>query len=400
MVMASFAAAKLWPLMPNWTNGVRESLSWATDVTQSPSTAVTHHRAYRLGPRREFAFDVLVGGQENRVADMLLAGHRGEWLVPVMPDVQRLSVAVEVGDELIACRTEGFDFVAGGRAVIFSSLHGWEVVEIDAVEADGLALRLPATRDFAAGSRLLPIRRGWIRDGAEALMLTDRVSRRTLEIEIAEPCDWPALPETAGYRGEQVLDVRPDASDDPGHAFAGLRQTVDYGVAIPLVADLPRLTLRTQRDSWKLFGRVEQARHRSLLYSLRGRLSPIWVPSWCDDLRLVSPIAGGSLSLSVEWAGYTQFGLGRPNRRDVRIELTDGSVHNRRITASSDAGSSEVLTLDAPIDGASISPGRIRQVSFLALCTLASDTVEINHLTDADGAAKTTTGWQAVVSDA
>lgn len=397
MVMASFATAKLWPIMPNWKNGVRESLTWGTDVAQSSSTAATQHRSYRLAPRRELTFDVLVGGQEHRVAEMLLAGHRGEWLVPFMPDVQRLPAPVEIGDELVACRTSGFDFMDGGRAVLFAGLHAWEVVEIERLESDHLALRQPVTREFAAGARLLPLRRGWIRDGAEALMLTDRVSRRTFEVEISEPCDWPALPAAVEYLGTRVLDLRPDASDDPSHAFAGLRESIDYGVAMPAVSDLPGIALRTQRDSWKLFGRAEHTRHRALLYALRGRQHPIWVPSWCDDLRPVLPIPGGSASLSVEWAGYTQFGLGRPNRRDVRIELTDGSVHYRRILAAVESGSSEELTLDVPIDGDSIAPRKIRQISFIALCTLASDTVEINHLTDADGTAKTVTGWQAVV---
>lgn len=400
MVRASFVTAKPWPLMPNWKNGVRESLTWGTDVAQSAATGATRHRSYRLGPRRELAFDVLAAGQENRVVDMLLAGHRGEWLVPVMPDVQRLPHTVRAGDQRIPCRTAGFDFVAGGLAVLSAGLRDWEVIELDAVEPDHVSLRVPVKRAFLAGTRLLPVRRGWIRDGAEASMLSDRVSRRTLEVEISEPCDWPALPVAVEYLGSRVLDVRPDASDDPSHAFAGLRESVDYGVAPPYVADLPGISLRTQRDSWKLFGRAEHTWHRSLLYTLHGRLHPIWVPSWNDDLRPVLPIAGGSVSLSVEWAGYTQFGFGRPNRRDVRIELTDGAVHYRRVLASVETGSNEALTLDAPLDAASVAPGRIRQVSFLALCTLASDTTEINHLTDADGVALSTTGWQSVVPNA
>ncbi|PBJ83702.1 hypothetical protein CMZ84_04220 [Lysobacteraceae bacterium NML93-0399] len=342
---------------------------------------------------------MLAGGQESRVADMLLAGHRGEWLLPIWPDVQHVGSPVETGDELVSCRTAGFDFASGGRALLYADLHRWEVVSVSAIESDHLLLSSPVTGAFARGARLLPLRRGWVRDGSEAVMLTDRVSRRTLEVDIAEPCDWPVLAGGAEYLGTRVLDVRPDASDDPSHAYAGLRESVDFGIAMPVVADLPGITLRTQRDSWKLFGRSEHSWFRSLLYSLRGRQRRIWVPSWCDDLRPALPIAAGSASVAIEWAGYTHFALGRPNRRDIRIQLLDGTVYYRRIIDSLDAGSIEILTLDAALDGAGISVHQIRQVSFLSMAALASDATEINHLTDADGTARATTGWQAVVPD-
>ena len=38
-------------------------------------------------------------------------------------------------------------------------------------------------------------------------------------------------------------------------------------------------------------------------------------------------------------------------------------------------------------------------ISFLAMCQLASDTVQIAHITDADGVAQASTPWQAVKHD-
>ncbi|WP_428999856.1 hypothetical protein, partial [Stenotrophomonas maltophilia] len=81
-----------------------------------------------------------------------------------------------------------------------------------------------------------------------------------------------------------------------------------------------------------LWGRAEHTWFRSLLYTLGGRRTPIWVPSYASDLKPVAAVAGGSTSLSVEWAGYTLFGKGQPNRKDVLIELRDGTKLCRRIT--------------------------------------------------------------------
>ena len=83
---------------------------------------------------------------------------------------------------------------------------------------------------------------------------------------------------------------------------------------------------------------------------------PIWLPSFAADLQPTAAVAGSSKTLVVEWAGYAQFGLNKPNRKDVRIELTDGTVLYRRITAASQLDNAETLTLDTALASTSIAP--------------------------------------------
>lgn len=389
---------KIWPVTPDWSSSVQETLSWLSDVMVASATAVSQHRGLRIGPRRSFIFELLADGQERRVADMLLAGHRGAWLLPIWPDVQVVGAHAEAA-EFIACKTPGFDFVAGGKALLWAAVNRWEIVQIDTVEALGLALAAPLVGDWPAGTRLYPLRRARVQDSAEEILRTDTTSRRGIAFDIAEACDWPALVSPTTYLSHLVLDVRPDESDDPTASYAGLLQTVDYDTSLPVVHDLPGLALRAQQSHWKLWSRAEHTWFRSLLYTLGGRRTPIWVPSFASDLKPVAAVAGGSTALSVEWAGYTLFGKDKANRKDVCIELIDGTKHYRRITNAVEVGDTETLTLSASLDGASVAPGKIRAISFMALSTLASDEVEIEHTTDQDGEATSTTGWQAVVPD-
>jgi hypothetical protein len=388
---------RIWPVPPDWSNGVRESLTFGTDVLTASATAVTQHRSYRASPRRVFSFETLAGGQNRRVADMLLAGWGGAWQLPIWPDVQWLGAPLAAGASAVPCVTAGFDFVAGGKALLYSAVSAWEVVTIDTIAADHLALAGATSAAFAAGSRLYPLRRARVQGGAEERLYNDEVGRRSLSFNIDEPCDWPTLTGGVAYLGHDVLTVRPDERDDPAASVSRLEQGVDYGAALPLVHDLPGIALRVQQSSWALAGRAAHSWFRSLLYTRCGRLVPIWVPSFAADLKPAAAIAGGDTALPVEWAGYTLFGLGKPNRRDLRIELTDGTVFYRRVTAAAEAGGTETLALSASLDAASIAPERIRAVSFMALCTLASDETTIDHATDADGLATATTGWQAVV---
>lgn len=388
-----------WTITPDWTTGVQESLAWSTDVMQATATAVTQHRSLRGVPRRSFSFEILEGGQERRAADMLLAGHRGLWQLPIWPDVQWLSASLDAGVDEVPCATAGYDFVEGGKALLYTSVNTWEIATVDAINADSLTLSAATAAAYGPGSRLYPLRLARVQNGAEEALYNDAVSHRALTFEIAEPCDWPLLTDPTTYLGHMALDVRPDESTDPTSSYSRLLQTVDYGVGLPVVHDLPNVALRAQQSHWKLFGRAQHTWFRSLLYTLDGRRVPIWVPSFATDLQPTAAIAGSSKTLVVEWAGYAQFGLNRPNRKDVRIELVDGTVLYRRITAASQLDNAETLTLDTALASTSIAPEYIRQISFMALCTLASDDLELDHATDQDGLATCTTGWQAVVPD-
>ena len=101
---------RIWPVPPDWSAGVQEQLAWATDIVWSSGTAVSQHRGLRIGPRRSFTFEVLANGQDRRVADMLLAGYSGPWLLPVWPDVQWLTAPLAAGVTEVPCTTNGFDF--------------------------------------------------------------------------------------------------------------------------------------------------------------------------------------------------------------------------------------------------------------------------------------------------
>ncbi|ODU53476.1 MAG: hypothetical protein ABS98_00595 [Lysobacteraceae bacterium SCN 69-48] len=391
---------RLWPLTPDWSEPVTEGLAWGTSVNVASATGVSVHEAYQLGPQRSFTFEAAAARRGDRqLADALLAGHRGAWLLPIFPDVQRLTSAVDAGDEYIPCRTDGFDFVAGGRAVLWASPTQWELVWVSEIDPAGLALSGALAGNWPVGTRLYPVRRARIQDGSEERLLTDRASRRKLAFDIAEPCDWPALESLPEYLTHPVLEARPDESEAPTASYARLRQGSNYPGAQPFAYDLADQALRAQSTAWKLVGRARHTWHRSLLYLLAGRATPVWLPSFAADLIPAAAVAGGSTALSVEWAGYTQLGKGRHNRRDLRIELVDGTVHYRRVTDAAEAGAIETLTLSAALDSAAIAPAQIRQVSFMALSTLAGDAVEITHVTDADGTATATHGWQAVVPD-
>lgn len=389
----------VWPFMPDWTASVRETLAWSTEVLQASATAVSYHLARQIGPIRSFDFEALTCAQERRLLDMLLSDRGAEpWVLPIFPDQQWLSSTHDAGAAFVPCETAGYDFHAGGRALFFRGVRQWELVTIDSVEPEGLGLADALASKWGPGSRLLPVRVARLRQESRALSLTDDIARPRVSFTVDEACDWPAqLPGTT-YLTHPVLENSRDFGDDGEVTYERLLGESGSGAGLPYMTDVAGIALRTTPHVWQLFGRPEQTAFRSMLYGLRGRQVPIWVPSWDSDLLPVASIASGSTAITVEWAGYTLFGRQQPNRRDIRIELQDGTRIYRRIADSAEAGENEVLTISEPL-GQSVAPEAVSRISFMTLSSLASDEVQIRHETDSDGHAHAIAPWKAVVPD-
>lgn len=388
----------VWPVTPDWRNGVRERLAWSTTIHVAPKTAYSQFIGDRTGPLRTFQFEALEWAQGRRVVDALLHA-RGvrAGLMPVWPDMQVLADHAQ-GQTSIACRTAGFDFTPGGRAVLWRGIRQMEVVTVASVEPTGLELDGELAAAWPRGTRLYPLRRARLDGSAQMHTITADAHRAGVRMRVVEPSDWPAtLPHTT-YLGHPVLEHPPDEGAAGTAHYERITETASGEGGGSIEFDLSGFSAREQSHVWELWGRAQQAEFRSLIYALRGRQVPIWVPTWGHDLQPVAPIGGASTLLSVEWAGFTALGGVRPGRRDIRIELSDGTVLIRRLEGSAEDGETEVLQLDAPL-GQTVAPNHVRRISWLGLATLASDEVEWHHVTDADGRARVVTGWKEVLPD-
>lgn len=382
-----------WGWAPDWSAGVRERLAWRTSIHSSPSGA-EQRRALRLSPRRSFDFELHVHGRDRQVLDLALAGWSGRvWAMPVWPDVQQLAADVPAGAVALSCATDLRDFRAGGLAMLLGEEAAQaEAVEVSAVGPAGLTLRRPTQRAWPAGSRLYPARNAMLDEPPELLRKTDRLSRLAATVRLVDVSDWPAAALPL-YRGAPVLAERPEESEDLATRWERLQLLLDNGMAAPVVTDTAEVGFAVQAHRWLMAGRTEAAAWRSVAYLLRGRQRLVWLPTHAEDLELAAVASAIASAIDVQAVGYTRFGLGRPGRRDVRVELSDGQVLHRRITGATElAGEQERLLLDAPV-GVTLRPAatgdlvHVRRISWLQPMRLDQDELEIEHLTDSDGVA-------------
>jgi len=388
----------VWLLPPDWSQPVIETLTWLTDVGMS-RTGVRQKRQLRLAPRRGFSFRVVDDAVARRLMSLMRAGAgAGPWQLPIWHDAQRLAAGLDAGAESIPCATAGYDFAAGAKALLWTSPADCEVVDIAAVADEGLTLDGATAASWPAGSRLYPLRRALLLTPPQESFLSAAASATAVEFQLDEPCDWPALLPDVEYGDAPLLEDRPSEPQDWSASWGRQLQQTDPQTGRITVLDQPGRPFRAQQTFWQIAGRQDNAAFRSLLYGLAGRWSGpqggLWLPSWSQDLRLAAPAAEDATQIRIEWCGYTRYGLQRPGVRDIRIEVAGGDTPYARIIDSVEDGSTELLTLDGPL-GSAITPGNVRQISFVAFMQLASDAIELQHVTDADGLTTCELDWEA-----
>lgn len=384
---------------PDWADGVRERLSWMTGLFRSP-TGVEQRRALRLAPRRTFAAPIILEGRERQAFDMALWGWGARvWAMPVWHDVKLLAAPVSAGASSIACATTGREFRAGGLAMLRgASALETEVVEVESVDAGSLTLARPTISGWPAGTRLYPVVTARLSEQPALARVHDQATRAEVSFLVTVPVDvTPAVPATT-YRGRPVLTARPDETEDLTLAMQRLLQVMDNTTGKQAVTDPAGQAFTLQGYRWLLGSRAEHTALRALLYHLQGRFQALWLPTFADDLTLVDPVAPADMGLTVANVGYSRFAGGASGRRDIRIELRSGVVYHRRITDASEAGATETLALDSAL-GAIVNPGDVARISYLALCRLDQDDLELLHETDADGSTTCSAIFRSVRDD-
>ncbi len=370
---------------PFFTGGdYAERLDWLTDVMVAP-TGNTTHRRIRQSPRVQVTFSTLEEGRARRRMESLLRDNSaGMWRVPLAVDGRRLGAAATAGATALTVDTAGARFVPGGHAL----LQGddplvAEVVQIAAggVSSGSLTLEAELLADWPAWTRVTPLRRARLAEFPQIGRFTSDASDVVeLSFRLEEALD--DAPEILGdlYRGYPVWPFRPVWSSDPQWSPERGLQGSDDEVSAPFAYDLAGVPQGRVAMQYTAADRAEIMAFRKALYALAGRWSPVWVASWNSDARVVAGVANGATSIDIEGPNLAGVALAS-NQRDLRIELWNGTVLHRRITAvSTPSAGVERLSLDSAI-ATGFQSADVRLVSFIVLCTQDADTNLLRYWT-------------------
>ena len=168
--------------------------------------------------------------------------------------------------------------------------------------------------------------------------------------------------------------VQTDPSLTRSPITASLRRAVEYvdnGFGPVVVEPLRDLFERGEAITLKAQGAAERWALRRWLWSLRGRQTSFWLPTWGRELQLRAAMTSGSTQMRVapiaELAAYVG--------RAILLEMPSG-LRFRTINAAVADGADHRLTLSSSL-GEPVAIGT--KVHFLTLVRSDADRIEIRH---------------------
>jgi len=353
---------------------VVEQLEFLTDALPA-DTGPAQTRRLRQWPRTLLRFDGQESGDGRRWLETVLWHNgAGQWKVPLVMDARPLLAAVALGAGSLAVDTSGARFEPGGQALLQGAdARTFELVDVEAVEDGELVLSDETLRAWPSGTRVSPLRLGWLPAlPSMGRFTSDDSAVYQAQFQLIDVLEQVAAYDGPVYRAYPVIEIRPVWVSDPSWVPERELVVIDEATTAPTVFDLVGQARDRVALQFALEGVAAIASFRKLLYALAGRWSPAWVPTWAQDLRVVADVADDATTMDVRGPGLSAYPLAN-SRRDLRIELADGRVLYRRVTAAAaHTLSVDRLTLDVAIDDG-FAVGDVVLVSFMALSRQDSD---------------------------
>lgn len=433
-------STELWPFRPDWESGVLEKLEWLTDLMGS-SKGAEQRRPQRLTPRRTLEASFLPHGRQRTVFDLkVMVKGAQEWFIPLWYDVDVLLEPTAAADTRLRTPFEDREFTADGYAVIrpptsadhehHTFVH--EIVKIVGTKEDRLIVvrgqQGTTALDWPRGSEVYPLRVGYFVDQPNVSVVTANIISTNMKFVITEPNEWFGLKRYSGYgaaygrsygtrrditprtpaknlgkvsdpwfmpvfEGFKVMHSEPDYNQDMTVTYDRLINILDNSNGIPEYQDAQGFATPAQQHTWFIRGRAEMAAFRTMLYFLRGRVKPVWLPTFNDDVQLIAPSLAGQNWIDIVKIGYTGEGSTSISRQCLAIQKNNGDWIFQRITGCAIVGDHERLELGTQF-AEDLNPKDIYKISFMAVARLDQDGVEINHVTDNQGLAKSVTTFR------
>ena len=373
---------------PDWKNGIIERLEWLTDVLIS-ETGAEQRRKLRQVPRRSLEGMFNTFGNHRNLIDSYLTGVGAEYgLLPLWYDESGITSTAVAGSVDLFGDFDYRDYNVGDVVIIRrGSMFDYELNVVAEKRAGQLVLGYGITTRTPRGSTVTPVRVAQLRDAASGTLVTDEVQQYSLRFyllenyEITPAWNMPVYTRT----GLPILTLQPNYRESTDLSFSQLLYTLDNDISTPIMRDPSEQASTGVKCSYHVYGRAEMYRMKQLLFAMAGRWKEFHLPTGHNDFELSRDIDGGQGALIAYRTGFSQYINSRQTvRSDVLIELWDGQLFPNTIISSRVVGEEEWLFLTESVP--SFSKASVKRISYLPRARLDIDGIELNRITDADGA--------------
>jgi len=406
MSQPSITETLIWGLPIDWSRGLLERFEWLTRVMQG-QTGMEQRQAMRAGPRRSFEFTMYCSAAQRRLVDAYMSNNPSEaaaggnsWFfyVPLWHQTHILRDVLPISNFAVVDvpNLTAYDFRVGEYAMVLDANGGVsERCLVSALDASANQLSLNTSSSLPIGSLVMPLKLSQIEGKPKFTKRSPTLYETTMRFLVREhntrtvlytdTVDGPVAGAEGVYLGYQVWGREPDATQDMTIEFERLYAVLDNNKALPTATELSERGFTTEQYSFLLNGAEDYGDYLNMLYALEGRLKPVWVPTFMEDVVLVKDVFESAI-LRAEYAAVDDY-LPTYERGHLRIQMNDGTVQYRQVASVDETPTEAAFNLTSTI---TLAARDVAKISFMTLMRLDTDGVEIKHNTDILGTATST----------
>lgn len=374
----------LWPFAPNWQSTVNESLEWLTQIYTAHNGSEQRYQL-RSKPRRRLEYDLWVRNEEAQRFDNMIWGWQNRaFAVPLWQYKCKLTAEALPGASSLSLNTSSAGFTVGQTAVLLRSPDYYEVVEIDSVTSNSLGLSRPLQLSWSAGDLVYPVMIGNFESNVPVTRLTsDKLTSRVLFL--GDPQQTEAFIPVGGatntYNGKEIIVVQPDWSGGIDNSSTYESALVDSSTGMLSRSTTHDTPMQLKRFRWLLKNRAAVESFRAFLGRLKGRNRAVYIPSWHEDLTLISDIGVSDVSITVRDVQFFNLVGSDPARGHLMIRDRSGNKFFRPMENIGKSGDDLSINIGTSL-GQAVSVAQCKSISLVVLYRLASDRVTIQWHTN------------------
>ena len=377
---------------PNWARGVDETLEFKSTVSMRHGGS-EQRASTRSVARRTFDYTTQLRGKEAQRFDSALHGWHGRlFALPLWPEQTSLTTDVVEGDTILDCDTADRSFEVGGLCAVFASSSQVEIREIESVSPAGLVLTSGLSAAWPIGSRVYPA----VVSALTPSLSGTRLSDSLVEVPVRLTCEPGVTPANiSGVAAATYQGVELDINRVNWASGVEFNWDSDYALQDTGTGKfglLPRsgFSQYSKSHNWTLEGLAKVTQFRGWLSRRSGRTVPVYVPSDFDDFTLAANVLSSDTGIDCQQNDYEMLVDGALARRDVLIQLKNGTNIARRVFSAqtSEEGLTRLVFTESV--GFTFTPSDVRRISFLGLYRLGSDSITLSWLSRGVVTAKTT----------
>lgn len=362
-------------------DGIRETWTWPTDVMIADDGTEQRVSLTSL-PKRSWSGTYFFDETEDmrRHLALMFAKFKTTFNWPLFHQSTLVKTALAGGESTLYCNTVRSDLRSGSSAYLYQGEAG-ELVVIDAVGVDNVTIIGTVVGAYSR-ALLCPVMEVYTSEASgivrkavnNASTATFRYFANDFLTPFIPPGDVATLTMFNDY---PVVDVRP-VGNEFGQTLRTGTEIIDYG-------GVPTLRDRWISSQWAfpLTFQINTGSNPQLLrfwrtfadYA-RGGTNPFYVPTWREDMELLTPPAGLGTTMTFVGSQYREHYFPIPSFRTIAIRKLDGTVHYATVTNAADSAGNDAITFAPAVPAGDWSSA---EVSFMHICRIADDTVSLEH---------------------